>query len=92
VLIGAKHLRKLWYNQANLISGGIPMCAICAAVPAVAALGTAADGEQRKRQKESQARGDQTARPQYPIRVLTALAMLVLFLVSAIYHTYQPSG
>lgn len=68
------------------------MCVICAAVPAVAALGTAADGEQRKREKESQARGEKTAPRQYPIRVLTALAMLVLFLVSAFYHTQQPSG
>jgi len=68
------------------------MCTICAAVPVVAALGTAADGKQRKRQKESQARGNQIAHPRYPIRVLTALAILVLFLASAIYHTHQPSG
>ena len=68
------------------------MCVICAAVPAVAALGTAADGEQRKHQKELQARGEPAARSQYPIRVLTALAMLVLFLAAAIYHTHQPSG
>ncbi len=68
------------------------MCVICAAVPAVATLGTAADGEQRKRQKELEARGAPTARRQYPIRMLTALAMLVLFLASAFYHTHQPSG
>ena len=68
------------------------MCVICAAVPAVATLGTAADGEQRKRQKELEARGEPTARRQYPIRTLTAFAMLVLFLASAFYHTHQPSG
>ncbi|MBM3129218.1 MAG: hypothetical protein FJ009_11425 [Chloroflexi bacterium] len=68
------------------------MCVICAAVPAVAALGTAADGEQRKRQKETHARGAPTTRREYPIRVLTALAMLILFLVSAFYHAQQPSG
>jgi hypothetical protein len=65
------------------------MCVICAAVPAVATLGTAADGEQRKRQKEAHARGEKTTPRQYPIRVLTALAMLVLFLVSAFFHTQQ---
>ncbi len=65
------------------------MCVICAAVPAVATMGTAADGEQRKRQKESHARGEPITRRQYPIRALTALAMLVLFLVSAFYHTQQ---
>ena len=68
------------------------MCVICAAVPAVATLGTAADGEQRKRQKELEAHGEPAARRQYPIRTLTALAMLALFLVSAFYHTHQPSG
>lgn len=68
------------------------MCVICAAVPAVAALGAAADGEQRKHQKESQARGAPPTRRQYPIRALTALAMLALFLVSAFYHIQQPSG
>jgi hypothetical protein len=68
------------------------MCVICAAVPAVATLGTVADSEQRKRQKASQARDEQTARRQYPIRLLTALAMLVLFLGSAFYHIHQPSG
>jgi hypothetical protein len=68
------------------------MCVICAAVPAVATLGTATDGEQRKRQKELEARGEKIARRQYPIRTLTALAMLVLFLASAFYHTHQPSG
>ncbi|MEW5719110.1 MAG: hypothetical protein AB1817_10815 [Chloroflexota bacterium] len=67
------------------------MCVICAAVPAVATIGTAADGEQRKRQKESQVRGEKTTRRQYPIRALTALAMLVLFLASAFYHTHQPT-
>ena len=68
------------------------MCVICAAVPAVATLGTAVDGEQRKRQKELEARGEPSVHRQYPIRMLTALAMLVLFLASAFYHTHQPSG
>jgi len=68
------------------------MCAICAAVPAVGALGVAADGEQRKRRDELHARGETTRPRQYPIRVMTALAMLVLFLLSAIYHIHQPSG
>ncbi len=68
------------------------MCAICAAVPAVGALGIAAEGEQRKRRKELHARGETTLPRQYPIRAMTALAMLVLFLLSAIYHTQQPSG
>lgn len=68
------------------------MCAICATVPTVAALGIVADGEQRKRKQASQARGEKTTPRQYPIRVLTVLAMLALFLVSAFYHTQQPSG
>jgi hypothetical protein len=68
------------------------MCVFCAAVPAVAALGTAADGEQRKHQKGSQVHASATPRRQYPIRMLTALAMLVLFLGSAFYHTHLPSG
>lgn len=67
------------------------MCAICAAVPTVGALGIAADGEQRKRRKELAARG-QTLPRVYPLRALTALAILALVLVAAIYHTHQPSG
>jgi hypothetical protein len=68
------------------------MCVICAAIPAVAALGSAVDGEQRKRQEESKVREDQAVRPQYPIRPLMALAMIVLFMTSAFFHTHQPSG
>lgn len=68
------------------------MCTICAAVPTVAALGIVADGEQRKRRKELAARGETLPPRSYPIRVLTALAMLILVLIAAIYHTQQPNG
>lgn len=63
------------------------MCVICAAVPTVAALGIAAEGEQRKRDWE---RG--VARARHPLPALTAFAMLALFLVAVFYHTQQPSG
>ncbi|MCX7838255.1 MAG: hypothetical protein N2559_02195 [Anaerolineae bacterium] len=70
------------------------MCAICAALPTVAALGIAAEGEQRRRQQEAQARSAiYTARLQpRSIRILTALAMLILFLIAAIYHTHQSNS
>lgn len=68
------------------------MCAICAAVPTVAALGIAADGEQRKRRKELAARGETIPPRSYPIRWLTALGMLILFLIAAVYHTHQPNA
>lgn len=68
------------------------MCAICAAVPTVAALGIAAEGEQRKRRKELAAR-DETIPPHaYPIRWVTVGGILLLFLIAAVYHTQQPNA
>lgn len=70
------------------------MCAICAAVPTVAALGIAAEGEQRKQQRARQARGESPAHRWQPrsIRLLTVLTILLLYVLAAIYHTYQPNG
>jgi len=68
------------------------MCMFCAAAPAVIAAGAAMDGEQRKRQREADQRGEKLTKPHHPIRALTMLTLLVLFIGSALYHIFQPSG
>jgi len=63
------------------------MCMFCAAVPAVAALGAAADGEQRKKIK-----ADDAARIKpRPYGKLTLLAIVTLLAISALYHTQRPA-
>lgn len=68
------------------------MCMFCAAVPAVIAAGTALDGEQHKRQREVDQRGEKSTKPHHPIRALTMLTVLALFIGLALYHIFQPSG
>ncbi len=67
------------------------MCMFCAALPATAALGAAAQGEKRKREKEALGRGESFKFARVPVGALTGLVVVVLVIVSTIYHSHHPA-
>ncbi len=66
------------------------MCVFCAAVPAVMAVGTAAQGRQREQRKAAEARGDPAPRLSLPVGKLTTAAVMVLVAAAVVYHTRPP--
>lgn len=67
------------------------MCVFCAAIPSVAALGTAAHGKQRQAEKQAEAE-NKPAPKRKPIAKSAAALVVVLVVASALYHTQEVSG
>lgn len=63
------------------------MCMFCAALPAIAASGIALDGEQRKKNRAMQARGETPPRARVKIAPATMLALVAVLMASAVYHS-----
>jgi|GEM_PF-313469 len=67
------------------------MCVFCAAIPSVAALGAAAHGQQRQKEKQAKVE-NQPAPKRKPIAKTTAALVVGLVIASALYHTQEVSG
>lgn len=63
------------------------MCIFCAAIPAVAAAGTAAHGHQREAARQANCDGHPIPKPQLPAAKTTLALMAALVIASVIYHT-----
>ena len=62
------------------------MCIFCAAIPAAAAVGSAANGRQLEAKRQAEAAGVEHPRTR-PIPQITAGVMLLLVIGSVTYHT-----
>jgi hypothetical protein len=67
------------------------MCVFCAAIPSVAALGTAAHGKQRQTEKQAEVENKPVPKRK-PIAKSAAALMVMLVVASALYHTQEVSG
>jgi hypothetical protein len=62
----------------------------CAAVPAAAAMGAAAQSKQQKARQAAKARGEQPPKLRLPAAQTTAIVIIGLVTAAAIYHAKQP--
>ncbi len=65
------------------------MCVFCAAIPAVAAMGTAAQGKQREAARQAEREGRPIPKPKVPPAKIAAVAVALLAVGSVIYHTQR---
>ena len=63
------------------------MCMFCAAIPAVAAAGTAAHGHQHEAVRLAKCSGHPIPKPKMPAAKTTLALMVALVIASVIYHT-----
>ena len=63
------------------------MCFFCAAIPAVAAAGTAAHGQQRAAERQAASAGQPIPKAKVPPAPTAAVAVVLLIAASVIYHT-----
>ena len=65
------------------------MCMFCAAIPAVAAMGTAAHGKQREAARQAEAEGQPAPKPKVPPAKVAGVVVALLFVGSVVYHTQR---
>ena len=63
------------------------MCMFCATAPAVAAMGIGMQAKQQKERKMAEACGEKTPQPKVPAAPVTVLALIAVFVISAIIHS-----
>jgi hypothetical protein len=63
------------------------MCIFCAAVPAVAAMGTAAQGKQREAARLAESEGRPIPKPKVPPAKLAAVGVALLVVAAVVNHT-----
>jgi hypothetical protein len=63
------------------------MCVFCATIPAVMALGVSARSRQNQKMREAEIREAPSYKPVIPAAPVTAAAVVVLVIGSAIVHT-----
>jgi hypothetical protein len=61
----------------------------CAAIPAVAAMGTAAQGQQREAARQAEREGRPKPKPKVPPAKAAAVVVGLLAIASVIYHTQR---
>lgn len=66
------------------------MCMFCAGIPTVVTVGMAAVVQQRTAEKTAAAQGQPRPQPRWPAGRLTAAAVIMLGIGSAIVHTHGP--
>jgi hypothetical protein len=65
------------------------MCVFCAAIPAVAAMGTAAHGQQRQAARKAELEGQPIPKPKVPPAKLATVGVALLIVASVVYHTQR---
>ncbi len=65
------------------------MCMFCAAIPAVAAMGTAAQGKQREAARKAESQGQPIPKPKVPAAKVTTVVIVLLAIGSVVYHTQR---
>jgi uncharacterized membrane protein YidH (DUF202 family) len=66
------------------------MCIFCAAIPAVAAVGTAAHGQQREAARKAEREGRPAPKPKVPPAKAAGVLVVALVIASVVYHTHLP--
>ncbi len=65
------------------------MCMFCAAIPAVAAMGTAAQGKQREAARKAESEGHPIPKPKVPPAKVAGAVIVLLAIGSVVYHTQR---
>jgi len=64
------------------------MCIFCAAIPAVAAAGTAAHGQQREAAREAERQGQPSVKPKVPAGRAATVLIVALAVAVMVYHAH----
>ena len=65
------------------------MCVFCAAIPAVAAMGTAAQGKQREAARQAEREGRPLSKPKIAPAKVAAMGVALLVVASVVNHTQR---
>lgn len=63
------------------------MCMFCATAPVVATMGIGMHAKQRKERQTAETCGEKTPKPKVPAGPATVLALMAVFMISAIIHS-----